>query len=59
MIKAGEDVKDIDENKTTSIETVIQCRPLVDWLRSNVKGMLHFTIFDEIRTVPHGLEFIY
>ena len=38
MITVGEDVKDIDQDKTASIETIVQCGQLVEWLRANVKG---------------------
>ena len=38
MITVGEDVKDIDQEKTASIETIVHCRQLVEWLRANVKG---------------------
>ena len=34
----GEDVKDINQEKTQSIETIVQCGKLVEWLRTNVKG---------------------
>ena len=38
LIKTGEQVKDVDQQKVNCLEAFVKCKPLVDWLKTELKG---------------------
>ena len=39
LIATGDQLKEIDDNKSNCLKDFLKCKPLVDWLREELKGM--------------------
>ena len=45
LVETGDQLRDIDEHKIECLKDFLNCKPLVDWLREELKGNVCQIIF--------------